>query len=317
MNTLYAVLVFIVTLVLYLLIQNERKRNDEFLETVYEIDYTDRSYFQKVCSTRVPVVVSIPEPALFQWLEEYYQFNNEDMKVYELDDYLARADPGSFTENHEIRYVPEMILPYDSVYQLIHNDNKQTYIAKNNSHYIQQNPQYKIATETIDKYLRPYYAFYSDSDLIYSSANQWTPFFTHHYASEYLWVVKGSITLEITNEKHTHGDTLHNLVTMETWSPDQHMERIQRIQLHPGSILYVPKYYWYRWKPDDKDTLVGKISYVTPINAIANSFLWTRHFAQMCNKYHLLDKAKSEATTSEATDKSESTASESTGDQQK
>lgn len=279
MNTLYAVILFLMILVLYLLLQNENKKNREYIEHVYEIDYTDKNYFQKVCSTRVPVVVKIPEEeSMFRWLEDTYEFNQEDVKVYEFDDYFAK----------DVKYINELILPFDTLKQLIHTDNNKRYLSKNNQVYVQNNPQFRLALQTIDKYIKPHYSVYSYIDLMYASPEQYIPYFTHFNTQEFLMVVKGSVTVELTNDDclYIKDNINENLITMETWNTAKDMEHLKEIKLFPGSLLYIPKYFWYRWKSDDKDTILAKFSYITPLNALANSFEWSKHFVQMCNKHH-------------------------------
>jgi hypothetical protein len=70
-------------------------------------------------------------------------------------------------------------------------------------------------------------------------------------------------------------------------SPPQYKDELATIQflefsVPSGSVLYVPPYWWYSFQYEDDRTAIGMITYITAMNAVANTpqhlqHTWTRY----------------------------------------
>jgi len=79
--------------------------------------------------------------------------------------------------------------------------------------------------------------------------------------------------------------------------PPQYKDELATIQflefsVPSGSVLYVPPYWWYSFQYEDDRTAIGMITYITAMNAVANTPQHLQHVWMRYNRDQETRKVK-------------------------
>ena len=276
-------LIFIFVLFLYVHVTSQYKRGEEL--EIYEADFTNNKALQEVCDLK--------QPFLFEYRLIYPEFfdkvNDEtiadlgaahDLKVKEIDDYWT-------TNSNTIDYV---VLPFSSLQILVSTDTKSRYFTENNDDFIEEANLHGLYSKN-DEFIKPYMTIQTKYDVMMGSKGVVTPMRYHTDYRRFICVNSGKLRVKMTpykSSKYLH--PVKDYVNYEFWSPvnawqpqDKYMNDMEKARfiefdVLAGNVLYVPPYWWYSIKFGEADTLVSGFTYISAMNAVANTVDWVQYF---------------------------------------
>jgi len=250
MNLTIFATICIVTL-LYIHIVFHLKTSDDL--EVFEIPMPPKDKLEDVCNFRQPVLFTHRDDML------------QSCKPSLLNDYSA-FDVNVYDASYE--GIP---LTLEEANQLF---TSKMYATYNNSSFLNETMM-KRCFLSLDTLLRPPMVSSIEYDLLFGSLNYTTRFkYTNHYRT-YYYVSSGSITVKLTPPRNTkHLQEVKDYETQEfysnvnPWTDVVKKVKCIEIVLRPGTILFVPAYWWHSIRLE-KDACVCSIQYKTIMSIIA------------------------------------------------
>jgi len=238
---------------------------------IYEIEQPSKDTMEEICDLRQPVV---------------FDFNNE--RLTETCNLNAITDNyGAFDvkvrnlqndDDQSELYIP---ITLKATNQLLSNDNENKYVTENNQDFLEETGLIKCYRYN-DAFLRPYMVSDCEYDLMTASDQTTTPFkYDINYRNFYL-VTQGSVKVKLAPPKskkylYTMNDyenfefrsPINPWNVQHQYRPDFDKIKCLEIVLKPGSMLFIPSFWWYSFKFNDKTSLCT-FKYRTYMNSLAN-----------------------------------------------
>ncbi len=280
MDTLYAIIIFILMLILYSQIMFQLKKGDDM--EIYEIDYTNITDLNKSANLKQPII---------------FEFSNF---VSTLNDYSLKflaAEYGSFDvfikepeDYHSDRLVNTVVIDLAAAESLVKTDTSSKYYSNQNHSLIYETGLDKYFKQ-IDKYLQPMFSVFSKYDVMFGSAGTTTPLTYHTYERRFIYVNGGKISVKMTpwrsNKYMVVNKDYENYEftsPLSVWNPqDKYRAGFQKMKfldfvVHSGNILYIPPFWYYSIKIEDDDGLIYVADYGSPMNILSNTINLGHYF---------------------------------------
>ena len=273
MDTLYAIIIFILMLILYSQIMFQLKKGDDM--EIYEIDYTNITDLNKSANLKQPII---------------FEFSNF---VSTLNDYSLKflaAEYGSFDvfikepeDYHTDRPINTVVIDLAAAESLVKTDTSSKYYSNQNQSLIYETGLDKYFKQ-LDKYLQPMFSVFSKYDVMFGSSGTTTPLTYHTYERRFVYVNGGKISVKMTpwrsNKYMVVNKDYENYEfasPLNVWNPqDNYRTGFQKMKfldfvVHSGNILYIPPFWYYSIKIEDDDGLLYTMDYGSPMNILSNT----------------------------------------------
>jgi hypothetical protein len=280
MDTLYAIIIFILMLILYSQIMFQLKKGDDM--EIYEIDYTNIAELNKSANLKQPII---------------FEFSNF---VSTLNDYSLKffaAEYGSFDvfikepeDYHTDRPVNNVVIDLAAAESLVKTDTSSKYYSNQNQSLIYETGLDKYFKQ-LDKYLQPMFSVFSKYDVMFGSAGTTTPLTYHTNERRFIYVNGGKISVKMTpwrsNKYMVVNKDYENYEftsPLSVWNPqDKYRAGFQKMKfldfvVHSGNILYIPPFWYYSIKIEDDDGLIYVADYGSPMNILSNTINLGHYF---------------------------------------
>lgn len=280
METLYAIIIFILMLILYSQIMFQLKKGDDM--EVYEIDYTNNADLNKSANLKQPIIFEFS--SFVSTLNDYSlkflaaEYGSFDVFVKEPEDY------------HTDRPVNAAVIGLAASESLMKTDTSSKYYSNQNQSFIYETGLDKYF-KPLDKFLQPVFSVFSKYDVLFGSAGTTMPLTYHTYERRFIYVNGGKIRVKMTpwrsskymvvNKDYTNYEFTSPL---NAWSPqDNYTSGFQKMKfldfvVHNGNVLYIPPFWYYSIKIEDDDGLIYCADYGSPMNIAANTFNLGHYF---------------------------------------
>lgn len=280
MDTLYAIIIFILMLILYSQIMFQLKKGDDM--EIYEIDYTNITDLNKSANLKQPII---------------FEFSNF---VSTLNDYSLKflaAEYGSFDvfikepeDYHLDRPVNTVVIDLAAAESLVKTDTSSKYYSNQNQSLIYETGLDKYFKQ-LDKYLQPMFSVFSKYDVMFGSSGTTTPLTYHTNERRFIYVNGGKISVKMTpwrsNKYMVVNKDYENYEfasPLNVWNPqDNYRTGFQKMKfldfvIHSGNILYIPPFWYYSIKIEDDDGLLYTMDYGSPMNILSNTINLGHYF---------------------------------------
>ena len=255
------IIIFILTLLLYVHVQQEFKYFTDM--QIYETKYSGKTQLAKETATKLPMIIH---------LEEIPSIDLHDLKQNATDDLQVRDVREIYKTNNSDPFP----LNFSRTSTLIDTDKQSAFYSSHNSHLF-ANDSFTDITQKWDRFLKPFASF-SQNDVLFGSKFTVTPFYYHNATSLFLFIPPRSKEVKIRMCPFSFRQKLQvveDYTENEGWSPIPpktiaSTSGILDFFLYSGKVLYVPPYWFYSIEFFDSKTIVNKVKYTTPLNALAN-----------------------------------------------
>ena len=282
MNIFFAIIIFCITLFLYLHIYYQLKTSNDL--EIYEIENPSKEKLEEICDIRQPV--------LFNFINERINHNlklDSVIKYYSAFDIQIR-DVKNNNKDEEL-YIPLLLKTSQT---LFNNDKESKYISEKNHDFLEETGL-KKAYQYNDDFLRPFLVSNCKYDLLLGSNNSVSPFKYNLNYRNFFMVTQGEVTIKLAPPKSSrYLYTSKDYENFEFSSPInpwdvQHQYKADfdkvkclEIKLKPGFIFYIPAYWWYSIKFNN-NTSIAAFYYKSYMNNIAILPELCMHFLQSTN----------------------------------
>ena len=282
MNFFLAIVIFCITLFLYLHIYYQLKTSNDL--EIYEIENPSKEKLEEICDIRQPV--------LFNFVNERINANlnlESILKYYSAFDIQIR-DVKHNNKDDEL-YIPLLL---KTAHTLFNNDTESKYISEKNHDFLEETGL-KKTYQYNDDFLRPFLVSNCKYDLLLGSNNTVSPFKYNLNYRNFLLVTQGEATIKLAPPKSSrYLYTFKDYENFEFRSPInpwdvQHQYKADfdkvkclEIKLKPGFIFYIPAYWWYSIK-FNYNTSITAFYYKSYMNNIAILPELCMHFLQSAN----------------------------------
>ena len=270
---LYLILFFII-LFSYIHIQRQWKIVSS--HEIFEYDYRSLKELQSVCEYKQPLVFSLDIPTYL----EAFQINS--LHICDLRD---RMKENSFVEL--------IHLPVDQAKGLMMTDTNSTYYSYRNHQTIKQSSQCTQWFRKMDSYLKPPFTVHEEYDIIYGSRKTHTiPQFNRaSHTFVYLppdnnrsFIRMKMISIKNLPELYYENDYVY----YEFWSSvnlfaPEYDNKCMEILVKPGSVVFIPSYWFYSFEFQDKHNQICMVKYTTVPNIMANVKHLSMYYLQQQN----------------------------------
>ena len=278
-----SIFIFVAILFVYIHVQSQWKTSDDL--EIYEADYQSAKHLQEIVSVKQPVLFQITDPDAQRFYDRFQtskmqKYDNVDVHVKETADYYANSDDVA------VDYVS---LPLRSASTLFSSDQKAKYFSENNSVFVEESGIDAIM-QPMDDFLKPALTAYTRYDFIFGSAHAYTPLRYHTLSQQYFVVTSGKIRVKMCPPKYRK--VLPIVKDYENYEFRTSINvfdktRIDSVkfldfELHAGSTLFVPPYWWYAFQFSADATVAG-FAYDQVMNILAQSHHWTLFYLQQAN----------------------------------
>lgn len=278
MNFLLHFIYFIIALFIYTHIVSQYKKSHDL--KVYASDFENNAQLQQVCDIKQPVAFQYASvsPDFFNQLTPTSLpalIGSKTVFVKEVDDYY---------KDNATTSISSLPLAFPTFNTLIGTDSRGRYFSENNSHIIDKIPKLEALFKQNDENLKPSFTLFTKYDFCMASAGVYTPLRYHTHYRHFVVVHSGRISVKLTPFKSSkHLFPIKDYENNEFWSPvnvwtpqDKYSDVFSRVRfvdidVVPGSVLYVPPYWWYSIRFVETDTLITTTTYNTVMNVAANS----------------------------------------------
>jgi hypothetical protein len=283
MYTMFSIFIFVAILFTYIHVQSQWKTSDDL--EIYEADYQSAKQLQEIVAVKQPVLFQIADPDAQRFcdrfqLQKMQKYDNVDVHVKEVADYYAASDDAA------VDYVS---LPLRSAYTLLSSDQKAKYFSENNGVFVEESGLDTVM-QPMDAFLKPALTAYTKYDLLFGSAHAYTPLRYHTVSQQYFVVASGKIRVKMCPPKYRK--VLPLVKDYENYEFRTSMnvfdgKRIDSVkfldfEVHAGSTLFVPPYWWYAIQFSAETTVAG-FAYDQVMNIAAQSNHWVLFYLQQAN----------------------------------
>jgi len=306
MYTMLTIFIFMAILFVYIHVQHQWKTSDDL--EIYETDYESPKQMQEIVSVKQPVLFQINQSDAKKWvnrtqLRKFEKYDNLDVNVKETADYYNVSKDADIA-------VDFVSLPLRSASTLLSSDSNGKYFSENNGAFIEESGL-EGSFQVMDDFLKPPLTAYTKYDVLFGSQHACTPLRYHTMSQQYLCVTGGKIRVKMCPPKYRKVlplvkdyENYEFRTSVDAWSSDsgkrgsegnKHpiLDKIKFLdfEVHAGTTLYVPPYWWYSLK-FSKDTTVAALQYDQIMNLFAQSNEWFFYFLQQSNISPKLTSAK-------------------------
>ena len=280
MDTLYAIIIFILMLILYSQIMFQLKKGDDM--EIYEIDYTNITDLNKSANLKQPIIFEFSN--FVNTLKDYslkflaVEYGSFDVFIKEPEDY------------HSDRPVNTVVIDLAAAESLVKTDTSSKYYSNQNQSLIYETGLDKYFKQ-LDKYLQPMFSVFSKYDVMFGSSGTTTPLTYHTYERRFVYVNGGKISVKMTpwrsNKYMMVNKDYENYEfasPLNVWNPqDNYRTGFQKMKfldfvVHSGNILYIPPFWYYSIKIEDDDGLLYTMDYGSPMNILSNTINLGHYF---------------------------------------
>ena len=268
MNIIIIILIFILVLFLYLHIFFHLKTSDDL--EVYELSSLPKERLEEICDLRQPLTFHLD-------INKFERLTNENiLQNYPSFDIRLR-DVSKNNSDTEL-FLPIILT---KGFTVLSEDNKQKFISEKNSDFLEETSLIKILKAN-DEFLRPSMLAITDYDYIRGSENSITPFRYELNYRNYLFLLNGKVKVKLSppkSSKYLHQikdyDNFEFRSPINVWNTQNEYQidfdkiKCMEITLEPGKILFIPAYWWYSLKFEDKTSTVLSFKYTTYMNTVA------------------------------------------------
>ena len=185
------------------------------------------------------------------------------------------------------------------------NDDSGNYISENNSEFLEETGLKKVL-KSKDEYFRPYMLAQNNYDYIIGSLNSITPFRYEINYRNYFIALNGKVTIKLAppkSIKYLHSvkdyDNFEFRSMINPWNVSKEFQldfdkiKCMEIVLEPGKMIFIPAYWWYSFKFEEKKSSLISLKYSTFMNIFAISPHLFLSFLQKQNiKHNFLNKSE-------------------------
>lgn len=280
MDTLYAIIIFILMLILYSQIMFQLKKGDDM--EIYEIDYTNITDLNKSANLKQPIIFEFSN--FVSTLNDYslkflaVEYGSFDVFIKEPEDY------------HTDRPINTVVIDLAAAESLVKTDTSSKYYSNQNQSLIYETGLDKYFKQ-LDKYLQPMFSVFSKYDIMFGSSGTTTPLTYHTYERRFVYVNGGKISVKMTpwrsNKYMVVNKDYENyefVSPLNVWNPqDNYRTGFQKMKfldfvVHSGNILYIPPFWYYSIKIEDDDGLIYVADYGSPMNILSNTINLGHYF---------------------------------------
>ena len=269
MNIIITIAVFCTVLFIYLHIYFQLNTSNDL--ELYEIEKPSKERLEEICDLKQPIIFDFQNEKINEICNLNYINKNYgafDVKIRNLQ----------INDDESELYIP---IKLNAAIQLFKNDNEKKYISEKNYEFLDETGLVKCYKYN-DVFLRPYMVSNCDYDIITASNKITTPFkYDLNYRNYYL-VTQGSIKIIMSPPKskkylHEYKDYENFEFTspINPWNiqpqykPDFDKIKYLEFELKPGSILFIPAFWWYSFSFTNNTSLCT-FKYRTYMNTFAN-----------------------------------------------
>ena len=278
-----SIFIFVAILFVYIHVQSQWKTSDDL--EIYEADYQSTKHLQEIVSVKQPVLFQITDPDAQRFYDRFQtpkmqKYDNVDVHVKETADYYAASDDAA------IDYVS---LPLRSASTLFSSDQKAKYFSENNSVFVEESGIDAIM-QPMDDFLKPALTAYTRYDLLFGSAHAYTPLRYHTLSQQYFVVTSGKIRVKMCPPKYRKVLPIvkdyenYEFRTSVNVFDKTRIDSVKFLdfEVHAGSTLFVPPYWWYAFQFSADATVAG-FAYDQVMNIAAQSHHWALFYLQQAN----------------------------------
>jgi len=305
MHTFYAIVVFLLMLILYSQIIFQLKKGDDL--EIYETDFTTNRELNDSANLKQPFIFSFSNYdnnlkmiSLNQLITDYGSF---DVFVKDNRDYYADKPCNS------------IVLTLTASTVLMKTDSDSKYYSDSNQYFIEETGIQKYYNQ-FDKYLKPFLSVFSKYDVIFGSVGATTPLIYHTYERRYLYVTSGKLLVKMTPWRSTKYAVINKNYKeyefsspLNVWKPQEsyiggfHKMKFLEFTVYPGNILYVPPFWHYsiQFLKDEKEEnhLVHVFNYGSAMNVLSNTFnLGHHYYEKFASKKKIADSSSDSSSSS-------------------
>lgn len=300
MNPLLATVVFAVVLFIYIHIYHHVKVSNDL--EVYEVDSPSKERLEEICDIRQPALFVMDMEGLNQTINRESvcgRYGAFDVNVRS-SDYTSDKSHASSTEGaSKPLFVP---LALGAANDMLMTDNSSGMFSERNSDFLTETGLINQLRYN-DTMLRPHMVSKCSYDWMFGSNGTRTPFRYELDYRTYIVATEGKATVKMAppkNGKYLYVDK--DYVNFEfrskvnPWEPqanyktDFYKVKCLEVVLTPGSILYVPAYWFYSIEFHDGASLC-KFSYQTYMGSLSVVHYHTLAFLQRNNTRDKVAKA--------------------------
>jgi len=309
MNPLLATVVFAVVLFVYIHIYHHVKVSNDL--EVYEVDLPSKERLEEICDIRQPALFVLDMEELKQSVnrstvsERYGAFDVNVRHNSGADDSEEHQNASSSCATTSQLFVP---LALGAANDMLHSGNAGGVFSERNGDFLAETGLVNQMRHN-DAILRPHMVSKCSYDWIFGSDGTRTPFRYELNYRTYLTVTEGNITLKLAppkNSKYLYVEkdyvNFEFRSRVDPWEPQTQYKtdfgkvKCLEIVLTPGSVLYIPAYWFYSIK-FHSGASVCKFSYQTYMGSLSVIHYHTLSFLQRNNTRDKLAKSVENDTT--------------------
>lgn len=278
MHTFYAILIFIIIVILYSQLMFQLKKGDEL--EIFETDYTTNAELNTSTYLKQPFIFRFSEyDNALKYVDLEKDYGSFDVTVKDLNDY--------YTDKPDIKGIT---LSLNAASALIATDPDAKFYSDANQYFIEETGLKKYY-QNLDKYLQPHFSVFSKYDVGFGSG---TPLLYHTYERRYIYVSSGSMRVKMCPWRSSkyivinkNYNTYEFSSPLNVWAPqDVYLNSYNKIKfleftVPAGSVLYVPAFWFYSCK-NESGTKAHTLDYGSPMNLMANAmnlgnYYWNKY----------------------------------------
>ena len=302
MKIIISFFIFCLVLFIYLHVQFHLKTSEDL--EMYEIEQPSKDKLEEICDLRQPVLFDFDS----QKIEESSNktFINNNYQAFEIKiRNIKEQDP-----NSEL-YMP---LPIHAATKLFNEDKNSIYFSENNRDFLEETGVIKNLKYN-DEFLRPYMVSNCNYDIMMGSNGTCTPFRYEINYRNFFLLTEGSAQIKLAppySVKYLYPnydyENFEFRSPVNPWAPQAKyiadFDKIKCLEftLLPGKTLFIPAYWWYSIKFNNK-TSISCFHYRTYMNNLAITPYIGMHALQIQNvKRDVVKKASINELNSEMND---------------
>jgi hypothetical protein len=268
MHTFYAIVVFIIVVILYSQLVFQLKKGDDL--EIFETDYTTNADLNKSTLLKQPFIFAFSDfDSSLKHIDIVNDYGSFDVIIKDKNDYYADK-PGN----------KSISMSLNAANALVATDPDAKFYSDSNSHFIEDTGLKKYY-QNLDKYLEPHFNVFSKYDVGFGGG---TPLLYHTYERRYLYVVSGSMRVKMcpwrsskyivinkNYESYEFSSPLNVWTPQDVYANSYNKIKFLEFTVPSGSVLYVPPFWFYSCKYEDSNTYVHSFNYGSPMNLLANA----------------------------------------------
>lgn len=303
MNPLLATVVFVIVLFVYIHIYHNVKVSNDL--EVYEVESPSKDRLEEICDIRQPALFILDMEELKQTVnrgavtERYGAFDVNVRHNTGSSDSEDHPNISSSNSTSSQLFVP---LALGAANDMLGSDNAGGIFSERNGDFLAETGLVNQLRHS-DVMLRPHMVSKCSYDWLFGSDGTRTPFRYELDYRTYLTVTEGSVTLKLAppkNSKYLYVDkdyvNFEFRSRVDPWEPQAHYKtdfgkvKCLEVVLTPGSVLYIPAYWFYSIEFHSGASLC-KFSYQTYMGSLSVIHYHTLSFLQRNNTRDKLAKS--------------------------